>query len=451
MNTGSVFNSVDWVAIILFFVGMVAIVWAAMRKKVKDGEGYFLSARDAKWLPIGTSIFTSNIGSEHLVGLAGAGFATGLAMAHWEIQAWIILILGWVFVPIYDRIKVFTMPEFLELRFSKGSRSILSILTIASLVLTKIAATLYAADVVFKVFLGRDSLMIFGHQIDLFWVIALGLAFATGIYTAIGGLRVIMYTAVLQTPVLLFGSICILLIGLTKLGSGNLFAGWHGMITSMGDNMHLVRSLGDKNFPWLAVLPGSAIIGFWYWCTDQYIVQRVLAGKNQHESRRGSILAAYLKLTPVFIFMVPGMIAFALTKMSQSNFATSGDAAYTSLVAQLLPHGIRGIVACGMLASLMASLASKFNASATLFTMDFYQKWYPKSSGARQVIVGRIATGVIVLVGILWIPVMKTLGKNLYVYLQSVRDICLPPSRFSLSREFFGNARPRPPLFGLSL
>ncbi|MGB7566528.1 MAG: sodium:solute symporter [Chitinivibrionales bacterium] len=426
MNTGSVFNSLDWLAIVLFFAGMLAIVWVAMRRKVKSGEDYFLSARDATWLPIGTSIYTSNIGSEHLVGLAGAGFATGLAMAHWEIQAWIILILGWVFVPIYDRIKVFTMPEFLELRFSKGSRSILSFLTIASLVLTKIAATLYAADVVFKVFLGRDSIMLFGRQVDMFWVIALGLAIATGIYTALGGLRVIMYTAVLQTPVLLFGSICILLIGLHKLGGGNLITGWQAMMTAVGKNVHLVRPLSDKSFPWLAVLPGSAIIGFWYWCTDQYIVQRVLAGKNQQESRRGSILAAYLKLTPVFIFMIPGMMAFALTKVAESGFSTSGDAAYTSLVAQILPHGIRGIVACGMLASLMASLASKFNASATLFTMDFYQKWHPTASGRTQVLVGRIATGVIVLVGILWIPVMKTLGKNLYEYLQSVQGYMSP-------------------------
>ena len=204
MFSSSVFNSLDWIVIIVFLSGMVTVVWASMRKKVQSGEDYFLSARDAKWLQIGTSIYSSNIGSEHLVGLAGAGFATGLAMAHWEIQAWIILILGWVFVPIYDRIKVFTMPEFLELRFSKGSRSILSVLTIASLVLTKIAATLYAADVVFKVLLGRNSLPIFGHPVDMFWVIALGLAFATGIYTALGGLRVIMYTAVLQTPVLLW-------------------------------------------------------------------------------------------------------------------------------------------------------------------------------------------------------------------------------------------------------
>jgi SSS family solute:Na+ symporter len=426
MSTGSIFNFADWVAIILFFVGMLVIVWASVRKKAKDGEGYFLSARYAKWGTIGTSIFTSNIGSEHLVGLAGAGFATGMAMAHWEMHAWLILVLGWVFVPIYDRIKVFTMPEFLELRYSRGSRSVLSFLTIASLVLTKLSATLYAADVVFKVFLGFDSISIFGHQVDMFWVISLGLAIVTGIYTAIGGMRVIMYTAVLQTPVLLLGSFFILLIGLTKLGGGNMIAGWQSMVATVGDNIHLVRPLTDKEFPWLAVLPGSAMIGFWYWCTDQYIVQRVLAGKNEKESRRGTILAAYLKLTPVFIFMIPGMVALALTKMADSGFMTNGDEAYTSLVAQLLPHGIRGIVACGMLASLMASLASKFNASAALFTMDFYQKWHPEATGRTQVIVGRIATGVIVLIGILWIPVMKTLGKNLYEYLQSVQGYMSP-------------------------
>jgi solute:Na+ symporter, SSS family len=426
MKTGSIFNAADWIAIILFFVVMFGIVWASVRKKVKDGEGYFLSARDAKWGTIGTSIFTSNIGSEHLVGLAGAGFATGMAMAHWEMHAWIILILGWVFVPIYDRIKVFTMPEFLELRYSKGSRSVLSFLTITSLVLTKLSATLYAADVVFKVFLGFDSINIFGHQVDMFWVISLGLALITGVYTMVGGMRVIMYTAVLQTPVLLIGSFFILFIGLAKLGGGNLLTGWNSMLSAVGENIHLVRPITDKSFPWLAVLPGSAMIGLWYWCTDQYIVQRVLAGKNEKESRRGTLLAAYLKLTPVFIFMIPGMIALALTKMASSGFSTSGDAAYTSLVAQILPHGIRGIVACGMLASLMASLASKFNASAALFTMDFYQKWHPTASGRTQVVVGRIATGVIVLIGILWIPVMKTLGKNLYEYLQSVQGYMSP-------------------------
>jgi solute:Na+ symporter, SSS family len=303
-----------------------------------------------------------------------------------------------------------------------------SFLTIASLVLTKIAATLYAADVVFTVLLGRDSVSMFGFQIPLFWVVSVGLAVATGIYTALGGLRVIMYTAVLQTPVLLFGSICILYIGLDKLGAGSLVAGWHKMLDSAGSNIHLIRSNSDARFPWLAVLPGSAIIGFWYWCTDQYIVQRVLAGKNQQESRRGSILAGYLKLTPVFIFLIPGMIAFALFSTPGSGFTTAGngDQAYTSLVAQLLPHGIRGIVACGMLTALMASLVSKYNASATLVTMDFFQKWRPNASGKTQVFVGRIATAVIVVVGILWVLVMKSLGKNLYEYLQSVQGYMSP-------------------------
>jgi SSS family solute:Na+ symporter len=424
--TGSVFNSLDWMVIAFFLVGMIITVWASMRKKSHSGKDYFLSGRDAGWLQIGSSIFSSNIGSEHLVGLAGAGFVTGMAMAHWEMHAWLILVLGWVFVPLYDRMKVFTMPEFLELRFSRGSRNILSLLTIASLVLTKIAATIYAGDVVIRTLLNVDSVNIFGAQIDVFWVIALGLACTTGVYTIFGGMRVIMYTAVLQTPVLIFGSVCILYMGLDVLGNGSLVEGWRATKAAVGSNIHLVRSLKDPEWPWLAILPGSAIIGFWYWCTDQYIVQRVLSGRNQEQSRRGSIFAGYLKLTPVFIFLVPGMIAFALTKTPSSGFATGGDAAYTSLVAQLLPHGLRGMVACGMIVALMASLASKFNASATLFTMDFYREWYPNATGKTEVLVGRIATAVIVLLGICWVLVIKALHTNLYEYLQNVQAYLSP-------------------------
>jgi solute:Na+ symporter, SSS family len=426
INTGSVFNGLDWFVIALFALGMILTVAFSMRKKNESGKDYFLSGRDANWLQIGSSIFSSNIGSEHLVGLAGAGFVTGMAMAHWEMQGWIILILGWVFVPLYDRMKVFTMPEFLELRFSRGSRNVLSLLTMASLVLTKIAATIYAGDVVIRTLLNVDHVTLFGHNIDIFWVIALGLAFTTGLYTIFGGMRVIMYTAVLQTPVLLFGSLAILYIGLHKLGGGSLVEGWKATTAAVGDNIHLIRSNADPEWPWLAVLPGSMIIGFWYWCTDQYIVQRVLAGKNQQESRRGSILAAYLKLTPVFIFLVPGMVAFALTKTPGSGFTTNGDAAYTSLVAQILPHGIRGVVACGMIVALMASLASKFNASATLFTMDFYREWHPNASGKTEVLVGRIATAVIVFLGICWVLVIKALHSNLYEYLQSVQGYLSP-------------------------
>jgi SSS family solute:Na+ symporter len=429
---GTVFNGLDLAVIIAFAIGMIVTVWFSMRKKNESGKDYFLSGRDANWLQIGSSIFSSNIGSEHLVGLAGAGFVTGMAMAHWEMHAWWIIILGWAFVPLYDRMKVFTMPEFLELRFSRGSRNVLSLLTMASLVLTKIAATIYAGDVVIRTLLNVDHINVFGHQVDVFWAIALGLAATTGLYTIFGGMRVIMYTAVLQAPVLIFGSVCILYMGLHVLGHGSLIDGWHATLASVaaatwhGEGVHLVRSINDPDWPWLAILPGSAIIGFWYWCTDQYIVQRVLAGKNQKESRRGSILAGFFKLTPVFIFLVPGMIAFALTQTPGVGFSTSGDAAYTSLVAQILPHGLRGMVACGMIVALMASLGSKFNASATLFTMDFYREWHPNASGKTEVVVGRIATAVIVFIGICWVLVIKNLHMPLYLYLQNVQGYLSP-------------------------
>src|ERR1035438_3333430 len=180
---GTGFNGLDLAVIIAFAIGMILTVWYSMRKKNESGKDYFLSGRDANWLQIGSSIFSSNIGSEHLVGLAGAGFVTGMAMAHWEMHGWWIIILGWAFVPLYDRMKVFTMPEFLELRFSRGSRNVLSLLTMASLVLTKIAATIYAGDVVIRTLLGVNAVQIFGHEVDIFWVIALSLAATTGVYT----------------------------------------------------------------------------------------------------------------------------------------------------------------------------------------------------------------------------------------------------------------------------
>jgi len=425
-SVGPVFDRQDWLVVAVFVAAMLAIIAYAMRAKARSGKDYFLAGRQSNWVQIGSSIFSSNIGSEHLVGLAGAGFASGMAMAHWEIQSWLILLLGWVFVPFYARINVFTMPEFLELRFSRGSRNVLSLLTIASLVLTKIAVTIYAGDVVVRTLLGIDSVDIFGVRLDVFWAIALGLALTTGLYTVLGGLRVIMYTAVLQAPVLIVGSLCILYTGLRALGHGSLLEGWRAMLAAAGPNAHLIRPLADPDWSWAAVLPGSAIIGFWYWCTDQYIVQRVLAGRNQTQSRRGTILAAFLKLTPVFIFLIPGMIAFGLTRAAGSHFKTGGDAAYTSLVAQILPHGLRGMVACSMIVALMASLASKFNASATLVTMDFFRERFPRASGRTEVIVGRIATLCIVGLGICWVLVIKSLHSDLYVYLQSVQGYLSP-------------------------
>lgn len=414
----------DWIVLGLFCMGLIGIIVWVTRKKTETSADYFLAGRDATWLAIGSSIFASNIGSEHLVGLAGAGASSGMAMAHWEMHGWIILILAWFFVPFYARSGVFTMPEFLEKRYNKGARSVLSIISLVSYVFTKVAVTVYAGGIVFKQVFGIESM--FG--IDFFWISAIGLVVLTGIYTTLGGMRAVLATSVLQTPILLIGSIVILIIGLIKVG------GWSEVmeicravpVNDYGDTMtELMRSAKDKDFPWTGVILGSAIIGFWYWCTDQYIVQRVLSGRDMTQSRRGAILGAGFKLLPVFIFLIPGMIAYALNTKGMIHLPDS-DSAFAVLVKELLPLGFKGLVVGGILAALMSSLASLFNSSATLFTVDFYEKFKPRASEKELVRVGRIATVVVVVLGVLWIPVMKGLGKFLYAYLQDVQSMLAP-------------------------
>jgi SSS family solute:Na+ symporter len=290
-----------------------------------------------------------------------------------------------------------------------------------------VAVTVYAGGVVFKDVFDIDSITFWGHEIDFFWISAVGLVVLTGIYTTFGGMKAVLYTSVLQTPILLIGSVAVLVLGLIKVG------GWNEMmeicsanVTVHGDSMtSLIRSPKDPDFPWTGVILGSAIIGFWYWCTDQFIVQRVLSGRDMKQMRRGTIFGAYLKLTPVFIFLIPGMIAYALQQKGLLSLETN-DAAFSTMVKELLPMGFTGIVIGGILAALMSSLASLFNSSAMLFTIDFYQKYRPNEKERHYVIVGRIATVVIVLLGIAWIPVMKGLGKVLYEYLQDVQSLLAP-------------------------
>jgi solute:Na+ symporter, SSS family len=423
-------GTLDWIVIGIFFLLLIGIiVWVFKQKQSSSGD-YFLAGRDATWLAIGASIFASNIGSEHLIGLAGAGASSGMAMAHWEIQGWMILILGWVFVPFYSRSMVTTMPEFLERRYNPESRTILSLISLVSYVLTKVAVTVYAGGLVFKEVFGIEQMW----GIDFFWISAIGLVLLTAVYTVIGGMKSVLYTSVLQTPILLLGSIIIVVLGLRAVG------GWDEMIAATsatavnnyGDTMtNLIRNNGDPDFPWLGVLIGSSVIGFWYWCTDQFIVQRVLSGKNETEARRGAIFGAYLKLTPVFLFLIPGMIAFAMVQKGvvingEVFTLSSSDAAFPTLVTKLLPAGIKGLVVCGILAALMSSLASLFNSSAMLFTIDFYKKYRPSASEAKLLRVGRMATVVIVVLGILWIPIMRNIGSVLYTYLQDVQSVLAP-------------------------
>lgn len=411
----------DWIIIALFFLALAGVIIYVMRRRKDDTSDYFLSGRSETWLAVGAAIFAANIGSEHLVGLAGAGAESGMAMAHWEMHGWLILILGWVFVPFYAHSRVFTMPEFLYKRFNKNTSSTLSIITLISYVLTKVSVTAFTGGIFLSSVIGIN-----------FWYGAIGLVLLTGIFTVLAGMKGIMTISVIQTPILILGAIIILVLGLLKVGGGGILEGWQEVVKQAGGNIHLIHTKGDPwydKFPGVGVIFGAAIIGFWYWCTDQHIVQRALAAKNLTQARRGSIFAGYLKILPVFMFLIPGMIAAALNAKAQANGQTlfsDNNEAYGYLVSSLLPIGVKGIVVVGFIAALMTSLAAHFNSSATLFTIDFYKNYKPDASEHRLVWVGRIATITVVVLGLIWIPIMKSLGSVLYEYLQNVQSLIAP-------------------------
>ena len=440
---------IDWFFVAAYFVLLITIVWWSSRK-VKTSTDYFLAGREISWFVVGCSLLASNIGSEHIVGLAGNGASSGMAMAHWELHAWIMLLLGWVFVPFYYRSGVFTMPEFLERRFSSATRWVLSIVSLVAYIFTKVSVTVYAGAIVFRTLL-PDT---FGSPENAFWIGALTTVILTGIYTVFGGLRAVVYTEVAQTGLLLFGSVFITIFGLSQLG------GWGELQTIASENARgfaLWRPLSDPDFPWLGVMIASPIIGIWYWCTDQYIVQRTLAAKSLRDARRGAIFGGFLKVLPVFIFLIPGMIGYALhqkgliTIPAKADGALDGDMVFPTMVASLLPAGLRGIVVAGLMSALMSSLASLFNSCATLFTIDIYEKIRPGKSEAHLVTVGRFATGVVVIFGILWIPIMPMVSQGgLYQYLQSVQGYLAPPiTAVFLLGLFFRRINARGALTGL--
>lgn len=403
-------DTFDWVAISLYFLVLAGIVVWVIRKKQSNTEDYFLAGRNVGWFVVGASIFASNIGSEHVVGLAGAGAGDKLPMLIYEIQAWVVLILGWVFLPFYARSGVFTMPEFLEKRFDARSRWVLSVFSIIAYVLTKISVTIYAGGIVVSALLGIN-----------FWTGALSTVILTGIYTVLGGMRAVVYTETLQAIILVIGAAALTFIGLGEVG------GWASMTETVSpEYLNMWRSASDPDFPWPALLITSTIVGIWYWCTDQYIVQRALTARNIKEGRRGTIFGALLKLLPVFLFLIPGIIALTL-KMRGELHWDSADEAFPVLMSNLLPSGLRGLVAAGLLAALMSSLASVFNSCSTLFTVDIYKKLRPNTPEKKLVRTGQVATVIIVIIGIIWIPIMANISGVLYEYLQKVQSYIAPP------------------------
>jgi len=412
----SVLQTPDWIVLGIYLLVLIGVALWVFSQRNKDTEDYFLAGRNMGWFVIGASIFASNIGSEHVVGLAGTGFETGMPMAHYELHAWIVLLLGWLFLPFYIRSGAFTMPEFLEKRFDSRSRWFLSIFSLVAYVLTKVSITIYAGGIVVSELLGIP-----------FWYGAIGIVVFTGIYTVIGGLKAVIYTEALQTVVLILGSVVITYLGLQAVG------GWGQLretVTAVSpDHFNMWRPMSDPDFPWTGLLIGGTIVGIWYWCTDQYIVQRTLAASNIKIARRGAIFGAYLKLLPILIFLVPGIIAFALTLQDPDVFfIDKADRAFPMLVKTLLPVGLKGLVAGGLMAALMSSLASVFNSCSTIFTIDIYKKLRPEKSERQLLTIGKVATGVIVVLGIIWIPIMEKIGGGvMYQYLQNVQSYIAPP------------------------
>ena len=419
-------SSFDWIIICVYFFILLCIVFSASRNQNTPTD-YFLAGRNVGFFAIGASIFASNIGSEHIVGLAGQGASTGLAMAHYELHAWIVVLLAWIFVPFYYQSKVFTMPEFLEKRFGKEPRWILSIVSLTAYVLTKVSVTVYAGALVFQTLL-PDT---FGTPQNAFWIGAITTVSLTGLYTIAGGLRAVLYTDLLQTVILITGSSAITYFGLKELG------GFGELQTFASQNIaqyQLWRPLSDPDFPWLGILIASPIVGIWYWCTDQYIVQRTLAAKDLKTARRGALLGAFFKIWPVLIFLIPGLIGAALNAKGYLDITKNidgeiiGDQVFPTMVATLLPEGLRGLVVAGIIAALMSSLSSLFNSTATLFTLDIYKKIRPMVSEKRLVLIGRFATLGVVILGLMWIPIMPLISEGgLYQYLQSVQGYLAPP------------------------
>lgn len=400
----------DWIFVVLYLLVIGAVSIWSIRKSKATTTDYFLANRNLGWFVIGASILSSNVGSEHIVGLAGSAASSGTVLGHYELHSYIVLILGWVFVPFYLRSAVYTMPEFLERRFSPKARRLLSIIQLISYVIAKASVTIFAGALVFNQFLGVE-----------FWTGAVILVVITGVYTVFGGLHAVMYTEAIQSVVLLLGSLMLLFFGLEEVG------GWDALMASIPkEKLNMFRPLDDPEFPWLGILIASPIVGVWYWCTDQLIVQRCLAARNEKEARRGTIFAALLKLMPFFIFLVPGLIAYSLNEQGKIQL-DDVNAAFPMMVKMLMPVGLRGLLAGGLLAALMSSLAAVYNACSTLYTIDIYKKSHPNASEKELVNVGRIATVVIVLLGMAWIPLMGRIDNSLYNYLQSVQSYLAPP------------------------
>ncbi len=396
----------DSLIILVYFIAVLGI-GLYMRNSDKNLTDYFLAGRNLSWFAIGITLFATNISSEHFIGLAGQGAARGLAVAQFELIAiFFLILLGWIIAPIYKRAGVLTTPEFLEKRFDASSRKFFSGLSIFTYVITKILVTLFAGGILFNKIFG---LSIFSSAVII--------VLLTGIYSLVGGFSAVVRTQVFQGILLLVGAFLLTVFSFNEVGG---FAGLRERLPA--EHFQMFKSMSDPDFPWTGILFGAPIIAFWYWCADNYIVQRVLGAKSINDARTGTIMASFLKILPIFILVTPGLIAFALFP------EVRGDEAYPTLLASdILPVGIKGLVIVGFLSAVMSSLSAAFNSIAALYTIDFYKPKHPDASDRTLVLVGRMATIVTVVVVILLVPFVKIVNSHIYIFLQSTQAFISAP------------------------
>ncbi|XP_054849186.1 sodium/glucose cotransporter 2 [Eublepharis macularius] len=452
LQKASISNPADISVISFYFLVVIGVgLWSMYRTNRGTVGGYFLAGRNMVWWPIGASLFASNIGSGHFVGLAGTGAANGLAVAGFEWNAmFIVLLLGWLFVPVYLTAGVITMPQYLKKRFGgQRIRLYLSILSLFMYIFTKISVDMFSGAVFIQQALGWNI-----------YVAVIALLIITTIYTVTGGLAALMYTDTVQTFVMVGGAFILMGFAFNEVGGyQGLFDKYMNALPSRmvspmpavynisascymprEDSFHMIRDAISSDLPWPAIILGLSVNSLWYWCSDQVIVQRCLAGKNLTHVKAGCILCGYLKLLPMFIMVMPGMISRVLypdevacvipeeckricgTEVGCSNIA------YPKLVVSLMPNGLRGLMLAVMLAALMSSLASIFNSSGTLFTMDIYNRLRPQARDKELLIVGRVWILLLVGVSIAWIPVVQAAqGGQLFDYIQSISSYLAPP------------------------
>ncbi|RJQ59677.1 MAG: symporter [Stygiobacter sp.] len=397
---------IDGIIILMYLVAVLAL-GLYVKNSDKNLSDYFLAGKKLGWFAIGISLFATNISSEHFIGLAGGGAARGLAVAQFELIAiFFLVILGWFIAPIFRNSGIFTTPEFLEKRFDASSRKFFSGLSIFTYIITKILVTLFAGGILFN--------KIFGWSIFTSSIIII---LITGLYALVGGFTAVVRTQVFQGILLLIGAFLLTVFGLSEVG------GIQGLRERLPiEHFQMFKPMSDPDFPWTGILLGAPIIAFWYWCADHYIVQRILGARSTEDARTGTLIASFLKILPLFILVMPGLIAAALFPEIR------GDEAYPVLISSdILPTGIKGIVITGFLAAVMSSLSAAFNSVAALYTIDFYKPNHPGASDRTLVLVGRMATIATIFVVILLVPFVKLMNSHIYIFLQSTQAFISAP------------------------